>query len=261
MGRPRTYQWLGKTQLLGERVARKQACALVGRLEEAADEVAGGAGVRGGAEGQQHEGHVQGCEPLVRREGVVRCLSTGGCLPRDFISWVQTWISSCISSGATSLRDHASSQRGLGGATGAASCPTLEAAREGSLDLKTFLKKGIVVSSPPGCRGGGREGGRRCRKQAAQCARRGASGRCGCGCGRGERGRSVGCGRRAALPQFHGQQPRSTSEKGGRQRRPSTSHCRFWPGYPCLPSPAPGSRSSTCSHWPRFGRCAVPRLR
>ena len=62
-------------------------------------------------------------------------------LPLDFISCVQTWTSSWISSGATSLRVHDSSQRGLGGAAGSRSdladfCLSFE--------LKTFLKNGIL---------------------------------------------------------------------------------------------------------------------
>lgn len=69
-------------------------------------------------------------------------------VPLDFISWVQTWMSSCISSGATSLRDHASSHRGFGCATGwsplSAYLAALEAERGPSLDLKTFLKKGMA---------------------------------------------------------------------------------------------------------------------
>jgi len=67
-------------------------------------------------------------------------------MPLDFISWVQTCTSSWISSGATSLRDHDSSQRGFGGAAGCCSpyLAALEAAREPSLDLKTFLKKGML---------------------------------------------------------------------------------------------------------------------
>jgi hypothetical protein len=68
-------------------------------------------------------------------------------VPLDFISCVQTWISSCISSGATSLRDHDSSQRGFGFAAGSALSPYLpafEANRGPSFDLKTFLKNGIL---------------------------------------------------------------------------------------------------------------------
>jgi hypothetical protein len=62
-------------------------------------------------------------------------------IPLDFISCVQTWISSWISSGATSLRVHDSSHRGFGGATGsgAALAPFCL-----SLDVKTFLKNGIL---------------------------------------------------------------------------------------------------------------------
>jgi hypothetical protein len=68
-------------------------------------------------------------------------------VPLDFISCVHTWISSCISSGATSLRDHESSHRGFGFATGSAwspYLPALEAERGPSLDLKTFLKNGML---------------------------------------------------------------------------------------------------------------------
>lgn len=62
-------------------------------------------------------------------------------LPLDFISCVQTWMSSWISSGATSLRVHDSSQRGFGGAAGSGAvfapfCLSLEA--------KTFLKNGMA---------------------------------------------------------------------------------------------------------------------
>jgi hypothetical protein len=71
-----------------------------------------------------------------------------GDLPLDFISCVQTWTSSWISSGATSVRVHDSSQRGFGGAAGAGAdlddfCLSFE--------LKTFLKKGML-------RGGGEPG-------------------------------------------------------------------------------------------------------
>jgi hypothetical protein len=68
-----------------------------------------------------------------------------GHIPLDFISCVHTCMSSCISSGATSLRDHASSHRGLGGAIACsfACLAVLDAVRGPSLDLKTFLKKGI----------------------------------------------------------------------------------------------------------------------
>lgn len=71
----------------------------------------------------------------------VRCTEH---VPLDFISCVQTCISSWISLGATSVRDHASSQRGFGGVIGASSLPALAADREPSFDLKTFLKKGIL---------------------------------------------------------------------------------------------------------------------
>ena len=70
-------------------------------------------------------------------------------IPLDFISCVQTCINSRISSGATSLRDHASSHLGFGGATGPPFCrsayfPAFDADLEPSLGLKTFLKKGIM---------------------------------------------------------------------------------------------------------------------
>jgi hypothetical protein len=65
-----------------------------------------------------------------------------GCIPLDFISCVQKWTSSWISSGATSLRDHDSSQRGLGAGWELGSA--LELLREASFDLKTFLKKGML---------------------------------------------------------------------------------------------------------------------
>jgi hypothetical protein len=75
-------------------------------------------------------------------------------VPLDFISCVQTWMSSWISSGATSLRVHDSSQRGLGGASGsgAALAPFCL-----SLEWKTFLKKGMLamagcVAAPEGLR-------------------------------------------------------------------------------------------------------------
>lgn len=64
--------------------------------------------------------------------------------PLDFISCVQTCMSSWISSGATSLRVQDSCQCGFGGATGWVSALAPFAPREPSLDPKTFLKKGIV---------------------------------------------------------------------------------------------------------------------
>lgn len=67
------------------------------------------------------------------------------CIPLDFISCVQPWINSWISSGATSLRDQDSSHRGFGLATGSSWLAALEAERGPSLDLKTFLKNGILV--------------------------------------------------------------------------------------------------------------------
>lgn len=79
--------------------------------------------------------------------------------PLDFISCVQPCISSWISSGATSLRVHDSSQRGFGCATGSSWSPYLpafEAERGPSLDLKTFLKNGMLhwrgeAQDVPGC--------------------------------------------------------------------------------------------------------------
>lgn len=76
-------------------------------------------------------------------------------LPLDFISCVQTWMSSWISSGATSLRVHDSSQRGFGGAagSGAVFAPFCL-----SLEVKTFLKKGMARCGA--VRGRGRVRGR-----------------------------------------------------------------------------------------------------
>ena len=102
-----------------------------------------------------------------------------GCIPLDFISWVQKWTSSWISSGATSLRDHAFSQRGLG-ACDSELGSAIELLREASLDLKTFLKKGMlggrgaqqhVFGIRCGC-GRGRGGGRRVESSGVrvQCA-------------------------------------------------------------------------------------------
>jgi hypothetical protein len=53
------------------------------------------------------------------------------------------WTNSWISSGATSLRDQASSHRGRG-AAGSLLASALEPDREASFDLKTFLKKGML---------------------------------------------------------------------------------------------------------------------
>ena len=64
-------------------------------------------------------------------------------IPLDFISCVQMCTSSWISSGATSLRDHDSSHRGRG-AAGSLLASALDPDREGSFDLKTFLKKGMA---------------------------------------------------------------------------------------------------------------------
>jgi hypothetical protein len=61
--------------------------------------------------------------------------------PLDFISRVQTWISSWISSGATSLRVQDSSQRGFGGAAGAGAVLAPFCL---SFEVKTFLKNGIL---------------------------------------------------------------------------------------------------------------------
>lgn len=73
-------------------------------------------------------------------------------------------MSSCTSWGSTSLRDHDSSHRGLGGATGWLLASPAFAARDPSLEPKTFLKKGIVMevnsrsapSSLAACAVGGR---------------------------------------------------------------------------------------------------------
>jgi hypothetical protein len=62
-------------------------------------------------------------------------------VPLVFISCVQTWMSSWISSGATSLRVHDSSQRGFGGATGSGAVLAPFCL---SLEWKTFLKKGML---------------------------------------------------------------------------------------------------------------------
>lgn len=84
------------------------------------------------------------CPVLLTVSNRLTMLSLQCYMPRDFISCVQTWTSSCISSGATSLRDHDSSHRGLGGAIGSVLFPTLDPDRDPSLDLKTFLKKGML---------------------------------------------------------------------------------------------------------------------
>jgi len=68
-------------------------------------------------------------------------------MPLDLSSWVHTWTSSWISSGATSLRDHDSSHRSLSGAgwplAPLSSCLRPLAVRDPSLDLK-MLKKGMA---------------------------------------------------------------------------------------------------------------------
>lgn len=102
-----------------------------------------------------------------------------GDLPLDFISWVQTCMSSWISSGATSLRDQASSQRGFAGAAELPSpapyLAALEADRAPSLDLKTFLKKGMLavtsqaaVTGRAACAAGGGRGGRQRRGRVSE---------------------------------------------------------------------------------------------
>lgn len=63
------YQWLGEPQFLCQPLACVLPCALVGGFEEVAYEVAGGTRVGGGAEGEEHEGHVQGCRVLAVRAG------------------------------------------------------------------------------------------------------------------------------------------------------------------------------------------------
>lgn len=75
-------------------------------------------------------------------------------IPLDFISWVHSWMSSCTSSGATVLHNHASSHCGTGGATGpptstgAASLLAFDVAPALSLLLKTFEKNGILLLCP-----------------------------------------------------------------------------------------------------------------
>jgi len=140
--RMRSYQWLSEAQFCREALAAELPSPFICRLEEIAHKVARGAGVGRGAEGQQHEGHVQGCCALAV---ALQHSQWRLYVPLDFISCVQTWISSCISSGATSLRDHDSSHRGFGCATGSAWFPALDADRGPSFDLKTFLKKGIIL--------------------------------------------------------------------------------------------------------------------
>ena len=73
------YQWLGETQFLCQPLACVLPCALVGGFEEVAYEVAGGTRVGGGAEGEQHKGHVQGFRMLAVRAG---CQLTGRRTPR-----------------------------------------------------------------------------------------------------------------------------------------------------------------------------------
>ena len=63
-------------------------------------------------------------------------------VPLDFISCVQTWMSSWISSGATSFRVHDSSQRGFGGATGSGAVLAPFCL---SFEWKTLLKKGMLA--------------------------------------------------------------------------------------------------------------------
>jgi hypothetical protein len=63
-------------------------------------------------------------------------------------------MSSCISSGATSLRDHDSSQRGFGCATGAVASsylPALDEDRGPSLERKTFLRNGMGAEGLSTC--------------------------------------------------------------------------------------------------------------
>jgi hypothetical protein len=93
--------------------------------------------------------------------------------PLDFISWVQTWISSWTSSGWTCLRVQDSCQCGLGGAADSLAALAAFAARAASLDPKTFLKKGMVEvnsGAAPLCRAAYAVGGRY-----------GAEGSCACG--------------------------------------------------------------------------------
>lgn len=78
-------------------------------------------------------------------------------IPRAFNSWVHPRRSSCTSSGATSVRCHASVQIGFGGAWssitgafGAFFVILLE-----SLLRKTRVKKGILGGSQRGMAGGG----------------------------------------------------------------------------------------------------------
>lgn len=69
-------------------------------------------------------------------------------IPLDFISCVQTCTSSWISSGATSVRDHASSHRGRG--AGSLLASALDPDLEGVFDLKTFLKNGMARAASMG---------------------------------------------------------------------------------------------------------------
>lgn len=73
--------------------------------------------------------------------------------PLDFSSCVHMCMSSWISSGATSLRVHDCSQCGLGGAVGWSSAWPAFAARDPSLEPKTFLKKGILEVNSQSRRG------------------------------------------------------------------------------------------------------------
>lgn len=99
----------------------------------------------------------------VRQHLVSNCAAASVRLPLDFISCVHPCTSSCISSGATWVRDQDSSQRGFGGAAGSSLLPALEPERGVSLDLKTFLKKGMMnwggegPHEEPSCGGGSRQ--------------------------------------------------------------------------------------------------------
>lgn len=82
-------------------------------------------------------------ESIAGKTGEVRAATAY--IPLDFNSWVQIWMSSWTSSGATSLRDHDSSHRGLGGGSGWLSASSNFPFLPPSRGLKTFAKNGIVI--------------------------------------------------------------------------------------------------------------------
>jgi len=58
------YQWFSEAQFLQQPIAGELAIAFVRRSEEVAHKIAGGTGVRCGAERKEHKRHIEGWHGL-----------------------------------------------------------------------------------------------------------------------------------------------------------------------------------------------------